>query len=91
MKKQGQTTDMNLFEQQQNEFQQRHIGPDEHETAEMLKTIGKSSMEELINKTIPSGIRLDENLKNPSPQSEYEYLQELKKKWLPVTRCSKLI
>nr|MBA4166443.1 glycine dehydrogenase (aminomethyl-transferring) [Chitinophagaceae bacterium] len=70
---------MNLFEQQKNEFQQRHIGPDENETAEMLKTIGKSSMDELINDTIPSGIRLTTSLKEPDPQSEYQYLQELKK------------
>lgn len=70
---------MNLFEQQQNEFQQRHIGPDEHETAEMLKIIGKPSLEALINDTVPAGIRLKNKLSEPTPQSEYEYLQELKK------------
>ena len=31
---------MNLFELQSQEFSDRHIGPDEHETSEMLKVIG---------------------------------------------------
>jgi glycine dehydrogenase len=70
---------MNLFEHQQNEFQYRHIGPDGQETHEMLKTIGKPSVDALINDTIPTGIRLTRPLKQPAPQSEYEYLQELKK------------
>ncbi|MBO9573842.1 MAG: glycine dehydrogenase (aminomethyl-transferring), partial [Chitinophagaceae bacterium] len=69
---------MNLFEQQQNEFQSRHIGPDSHETAEMLKVIGKPSIEALIDATIPAGIRLSQPLQEPVPQSEYEYLRELK-------------
>ncbi|HEY4148972.1 MAG TPA: glycine dehydrogenase (aminomethyl-transferring), partial [Chitinophagaceae bacterium] len=70
---------MNLFEQQSAEFQQRHIGPNEKETSEMLKTIGVSSLNELISKTIPASIRLKQPLQNPAPQSEFEYLQELKK------------
>lgn len=69
---------MNFFEQQQNEFQQRHIGPDANETAEMLKVVGQPSLEALIDKTIPSRIRLKEPLKEPNPQSEYEYLSRLK-------------
>ena len=44
---------MNLFEKQRKEFQDRHIGPDENETLEMLKTIGKRSLDELISETIP--------------------------------------
>lgn len=70
---------MNLFEEQQNEFQQRHIGPDENEIAEMLEVIGKPSLESLINDTIPAAIRLRDPIADPYPQSEYEYLQELKK------------
>ncbi len=69
---------MNLFEEQQNEFQQRHIGPDEYETAEMLKVIGKSSLNELIDATIPRDIRLKDPLETSEPHSEHEYLQELK-------------
>jgi glycine dehydrogenase len=70
---------MNLVEQQKNEFQLRHIGPDEQETESMLKTIGQPSLDALIDATIPAAIRLKEPIKEPSPQSEYEYLQELKK------------
>jgi glycine dehydrogenase len=69
---------MNLFEEQQNEFQQRHIGPDVHETAEMLKVIGKSSLDQLIDATIPQDIRLKSPLETSAPHSENEYLHELK-------------
>ena len=70
---------MNLFEQQSAEFQQRHIGPNEKETNEMLKVIGVSGLEDLISKTIPASIRLKQPLQQPRSQSEFEYLQELKK------------
>jgi glycine dehydrogenase len=70
---------MNLFEEQQNEFQHRHIGPDENETAEMLKVIGKQSIDALIRDTIPEDIRLRESLKEPLSMSEHEYLLELKR------------
>jgi glycine dehydrogenase len=70
---------MNLFEHQQKEFQARHIGPDPAETMEMLKSIGKKDLNSLIDSTIPAGIRLTKTLKNPEPQSEYEYLRELRR------------
>ncbi len=69
---------MNLFEQQANEFSGRHIGPNTHETEQMLKTIGISSLDELIDKTIPSSIRNKAVLDIPGPVSEYQYLNELK-------------
>lgn len=69
---------MNLFEQQSNEFISRHIGPNKHETEEMLKTLGVNSVEELIKKTIPSGIRMEHPLNIPAPMSEHEYLQHIK-------------
>jgi glycine dehydrogenase len=70
---------MNLFEQQQNEFAQRHIGPDAKETAEMLAAIGEPNIESLIAKTIPAAIRMNEALKVSEPLSEFQYLTELKK------------
>ncbi|MDO9373825.1 MAG: aminomethyl-transferring glycine dehydrogenase [Ferruginibacter sp.] len=70
---------MNLFEKQQNEFSGRHIGPNKEETTEMLSTIGVSSLEELISKTIPDGIRIKSDLDIPPAISEYEYLGGLKK------------
>ncbi len=70
---------MNLFEKQSSEFAARHIGPNETETKEMLKEIGVDAIEQLIDKTIPSGIRLQHELKLPQAVSEFEYLNELKK------------
>ena len=69
---------MNLFEKQANEFASRHIGPNEHETRQMLKTIGMNSMDELIDKTIPSSIRNRRPLEITQPVSEYEYLFDLR-------------
>lgn len=69
---------MNLFEQQANEFAARHIGPDAASTNQMLKTIGVSSLEELISKTVPASIRLNNPPQVGGPVSEYQYLAELK-------------
>ncbi|TKK70802.1 aminomethyl-transferring glycine dehydrogenase [Ilyomonas limi] len=69
---------MNIFEQQDTEFERRHIGPDETEVKEMLTTIGVESIDELINKTIPPGIHLEQPLRLPAAICEYEYLNELK-------------
>lgn len=71
---------MNLFEKQSAEFAQRHIGPDENETKEMLATIGVSSMDELIDKTVPKGIRLAKSAlaEVGEAMGESEYLTELK-------------
>jgi glycine dehydrogenase len=69
---------MNLFSLQNQEFTQRHIGPDEHETKEMLRAIGVDSMEELISRTVPAAIRMSKPLNIPSALSEAEYLHEIK-------------
>ncbi len=70
---------MNIFEQQQNEFAHRHIGPNATETTEMLAAIGMANMEELIAKTVPAAIRATEPLKTDGPVSEFQFLTELKK------------
>src|SRR6188474_273437 len=62
---------MNLFEKQQNEFSGRHIGPNKAETAAMLLEIGVDSIEELISKTIPDGIRIKTDLDIPPAISEF--------------------
>ncbi len=69
---------MSLFEQQSNEFIPRHIGPDEQDTRQMLKTIGESSLADLVAKTVPSGIRMDHALNIPAAMSEHEYLKHIK-------------
>ena len=70
---------MNLFEEQQYEFAGRHIGTNEAEKNEMLTTIGINSLDELIDKTVPAAIRLKKSLQLPVAQTEFEYLNELKK------------
>ncbi len=70
---------MNLFEEQQQEFTGRHIGPNETDTSLMLQAIGVQSLDELISKTVPASIRLKKPLKVPAAQTEFEYLSELKK------------
>jgi len=70
---------MNLFEEQQHEFARRHIGPNETQAAEMLQTIGVSNLESLIEKTVPAAIRLKKPLELPVAETEFAYLDELKK------------
>ena len=69
---------MDLFEKQSTEFTSRHIGPGETKTKEMLKEIGADSIDELINKTVPVGIRLTTKINVPEAISEQVYLDELK-------------
>lgn len=69
---------MSLFEAQSKEFQRRHVGPNENETKEMLKTIGVNGLDELINRTVPAGIRMQEELDLPVAMSEAEYLEHIK-------------
>lgn len=69
---------MNLFQQQQNEFRSRHIGPSDDETSAMLKVLKINSVDELIDKTVPSSIRLSTKLAIDSPVNEYQYLNNLK-------------
>ena len=61
---------MNLFELQSQEFTGRHIGPDEKETSEMLSMVGVSSLDELINETVPLSIRMKGDLSLPEGMSE---------------------
>lgn len=62
-----------------NLFSKRHIGPSDSETKEMLKALDLSSLEELIDQTVPSSIRLKEDLNLPEPLTEYKFLEELQK------------
>ncbi|WP_296316974.1 aminomethyl-transferring glycine dehydrogenase [Winogradskyella sp. UBA3174] len=58
-------------------FALRHIGPRPHEQKAMLNTIGVTSIEQLISETIPSGIRLKEDLDLDPAMSEQEYLNHI--------------
>ena len=62
----------------QEKFEHRHIAPNEHDTVKMLETIGVNSIDELIEQTIPSTIRLKNALNLPVAKSEFDYLNDLK-------------
>ena len=59
------------------QFSKRHIGPNPEELQEMLKVIGVDSLDQLIDQTVPAGIRLEGELDLPEAVTEFEYLQEM--------------
>jgi glycine dehydrogenase len=61
------------------DFVKRHVGINQKEEQIMLKSIGMSSLDELINQTVPSDIRLEKPLDVGEPLSEFEYLNHIKK------------
>jgi len=61
------------------EFIKRHIGPNAQDTEKMLASIGRKSVDELIEKTIPNNIRSKKPMQIPEGLSEFEMLQSLKK------------
>lgn len=69
---------MKLNADYQEQFQSRHIAPNEADTAKMLKTIGVNSLDELIAQTVPDRIRLKKPLNLPPAKSEFDYLTTLK-------------
>jgi glycine dehydrogenase len=60
-------------------FENRHNGPTNAEISEMLEKIGASSLEELIDQTVPKSIQLEKPLNLPSAQLETDFLVEFKK------------
>jgi len=50
-------------------FVKRHIGPTSRDLAKMLGVIGADSLDDLIDRTVPADIRLDEDLDLPSPSA----------------------
>ncbi len=60
-------------------FMQRHIGPRDHEIGKMLEKIGVSSLDELIDKTVPKSVHFKEELNLGDGLSEYEYSKKLRK------------
>ena len=59
-------------------YQERHIGPNATETAEMLKAIGMGSLDELIERTIPDGIRSPQALDVGPALTERQHLENMK-------------
>jgi len=69
---------MNIFEQEQKDFRNRHIGPSEEETAQMLKAIGEPDLGNLVGRTVPGNIRMERPLRLPEAMSEFEYLKHIR-------------
>ncbi|MBD2385110.1 aminomethyl-transferring glycine dehydrogenase [Cylindrospermum sp. FACHB-282] len=64
--------------QKLNNFAQRHIGPNADDIQQMLDVLGFSSLDALIDQTVPQSIRLTQGLQLPLAQSEYGALAKLK-------------
>ena len=58
------------------QFRNRHVGPDEHDIEQMLKVVGASSLDALIDEVIPAGIRSRGPLALPAARTEHELLVE---------------
>ncbi|WP_340679028.1 aminomethyl-transferring glycine dehydrogenase [Paraglaciecola sp.] len=64
--------------EQSQDFIRRHIGPGESEIASMLATIGATSLDDLIQQTVPQSIRSKSALKVGEAQTEVQALSYLK-------------
>jgi glycine dehydrogenase len=59
-------------------FARRHIGPDAEEISRMLGSIGCSSLDQLIDETVPEAIRFRRPLALPEPIDEHAALDEIR-------------
>ncbi len=59
-------------------FNLRHIGPDREQIAKMLEILGFSTLDELIDRTVPPAIRLHKSLQLPAALTESAALAKLK-------------
>jgi glycine dehydrogenase len=62
------------------DFRRRHVGPSADDRVRMLDGLGFASMDELLDATVPPGIRDDvvDELDLPGPMTESEVLAELR-------------
>jgi len=61
----------------QGSFEGRHIGPQSEEQQQMLQAIGVKSLDQLIDETVPAGIRSPRPLDIAPAISEPEYLRHI--------------
>lgn len=59
-------------------FQLRHIGPRREEIDSMLDAVGVSSLDQLIDETVPKSIRLKAPLNLPEGVTEFQFLEYAK-------------
>ena len=62
-----------------NQFITRHNGPRREDVELMLSRLGLSSVDELIEKTVPASIYMNEGLGEIPAMTEYEYLNHMRK------------
>jgi len=62
---------------QHDDFISRHIGPQKDELESMLETVGASTLDELMEQTVPSSIRIDTPFNLPESCSENKALHYL--------------
>jgi len=60
------------------DFTHRHIGPDAEEQAQMLRTVGVASIEELLEQTVPTSIHQEAPIELPGPRLVEDVLAELR-------------
>ncbi|MDH3650424.1 MAG: aminomethyl-transferring glycine dehydrogenase, partial [Saprospiraceae bacterium] len=60
-------------------FLDRHLGPNQGQISEMLKTMGLTSLDDLIHQTVPDSILRLDKLDIAECLSEYEYLKHIKR------------
>ena len=70
----------------QDNFSQRHLGPDKTEIDKMLKKIGAASLDELVELTVPASIYNKQALKLPEGIDESSYLKKMRE----IARKNKL-
>lgn len=58
-------------------FADRHIGPRENEIREMLQAVGAATLDELIEQTVPAGIRLRKPLNLQGGLTEGQYYRKI--------------
>ena len=66
---------MSLGQQDNEQFSGRHIGPRDSDVSAMLRSLGVSSLDELVGQTIPESIRINQDLNLPEGFSEEELLE----------------
>ena len=73
------------------DFAYRHLGLTDTDRRHMLDTIGATSLEELLEQTIPQSIRLTEALSVPHAIAEHDVLTVLKQKFSTDVQRTSLI
>ncbi|MDF2456303.1 MAG: gcvP [Cytophagaceae bacterium] len=69
-------------------FQSRHIGPSKEEQVEMLNSLSLTSLDQLIEQTVPNGIRIGDMQGLPAALTEQDFITHFKEvaSWNKVTK-----